>query len=792
MAVMISTTSKSVDELCSLLLRRIVIVFLILFTVSAAVFSGIFFSSMYNLEAVKKLDSYSPPVPSRVLDVKGKLIAEFFTEKREIVSFDLLPPALIDATLATEDEQFFTHYGFNFWRILKAAWLNIKEGRRAQGGSTITIQLAKNLFFSSEKTYKRKIMELWYAVQIEKQYTKKEILLFYFNQINFGHGCYGVKSAAEFLFNKPVEKLSLAECALLAGIPKSPTHFSPIRNQKRAMARHYTVMHSMVRAGFLTPTEARSLYFSFWQEFLQNIRRRQSTITDIQDNKAPYFIEYIRDRLEQMLGRHQLYKGGLIIHTALDSEIQASAQQKLWKTLNIQNNIYDRNMSRVRDVMEQNENEIQFILDIFNIEGIMLDEARYFKTVNRILNTDLKDQMQIISLLTGQDLLYNAVSGLQDAHVNEIDEKAEGSLIAIEPSTGYISAMVGGSGFSYENQFNHVFLAKRQIGSLIKPFIYAPAIDSKIITAASKIRDLPTMYGEDDGEGFYFPQNYSGFYRGKISVREALKKSINICAVDVLHQVGIENARQYGGRFFRVQTIRELIEKFPRDYTMALGSGSFSPFDVCLAFSVLANEGREVIPLTIRFITDSSGEIITNIESTVRNRNRQIIDPATAFIITSILSGVFKPGGTAFHPKLIEKFIHAFFSSGKTGTTSNWTDAWFAGYNRYLTTVVWVGYDNNRSLGRGRVGGQVAAPVWIDFNKEALADKAPLSFQKPNNVLIRKICAQSGYLSTPSCRNTLDEFFISGTEPRKFCDVHAEEYNEVINLYNILKKKKKK
>ncbi|MBL8995378.1 MAG: transglycosylase domain-containing protein, partial [Spirochaetia bacterium] len=480
-----------------------------------------------------------------------------------------------------------THYGFNPWRIIKAFFVDIITLRAEQGGSTITIQLSKLLFLDHKKSIKRKFFELWYAIQIERLYTKKEILWFYFNQVNYGHGCYGVEAASKFFFNKHARDLSVAECALLAGIPKSPTYYSPLRYPKQSMQRHRVVLAGLVHGKYLTSTEAFDHYEDFWIDFTSRIRSRESTVSDLEAPEAPYFVEYVRDRLEKIFDRNQLYKGGLVVYTTLNLDHQRAAEKYLKEKLDEQNKSYKETMGWVERQIDANVfDQVQAFASSFFIP---IDTARSkrLKKAEEILYDDIKEPLRSVALLLGQSDLFGALQNAPDSA--GLDEKVECAFISIEPGTGYITAMSGGSGFHYNNQFNHVFLAKRQIGSAVKPFIYAPALDKKIITPATLLADVPIAIGEGRSDELYTPNNYGGDYVGNILVRDALRRSINTCALRVLDMVTPETVREYAKKIFDIRTDAELYEKFPRNFTMGLGSGSFTPFDMVNAFGIFAN-----------------------------------------------------------------------------------------------------------------------------------------------------------------------------------------------------------
>lgn len=790
------TTKPTLDVPRALARLRLAIVLsLLFFALFAGIAGGFVAKALLNPGfVVRQLENYAPPVPTRILDVRGRVISSFYAEKREIIPFHEIPPALIQATLATEDEHFEGHYGFNPWRILKAAFVDVITLSKEQGGSTITLQLSKVLFLDHGKRFTRKIAELWYAIQIERLYTKKEILWFYFNQINYGHGCYGVEAAAQFYFRKHAHDLGTAECALLAGIPKSPVYFSPLRYPRNAIARHRLVLSNLVRKGLLTRPEAIALHEDFWLEFSSKTRVVNATVSEMERTEAPYFIEYVRDRLEKLFNRETLYKGGLTVYTTLNLDHQRAAEKYLKEKLEEQDRMRHWAMRPIREALD-NEAFDQVELHALAL-GLPVHTARTRRQnqVRDRLQNDAREPLKTMALLFGADRLHQVLEAgiaAADAEDNE-DEKAEGAFVSIDPSTGHITAMVGGTRFQYYNQFNRVLLARRQIGSAVKPFIYAPAIDKKLITAATPLSDAPIAFGgvragEDE---LYVPKNYDGDYKGTIPAREALRRSVNTCALLVLDKVGSETVREYAKKIFHIKTDKDLWEKFPNDVTMGLGTGAFTPMEMAQAFGVFANEGREIIPLSIRSVVGRGGEVITNFEKVVaREKRASIFSAATAFLMTDILSGVFDAGGTANRREL-DGYRLREVSSGKTGTTGNWTDAWFVGFHRYLVAAVWIGYDSNKSLGRGRTGGDLSAPVWINFMKEIYTNARPVEWKPPSDLVKVRVSRNSGKLESPNTIDGREEWFQRGTEPSEYDDSYGREVREKQHFIDLIRKKK--
>ena len=765
------------------MLAKLFKVFLFLFLFSFIGFSAFIIATLYDLKGITSLETYKPPIISKILDINGKLISEFYSERRKIVSLNEISPYMIQATLATEDKRFNNHYGVDLIRIIKALWVNINALKKEQGGSTITIQLSKLIFLNHEKTLARKIIELWYAFQIESQYSKEEILSFYFNQINYGHGAYGVEAAANFFFNKKAKELNLAEAALLAAIPKSPVYYSPIRYPDKAMQRHRVVLLAMVDNGYIKEEEAFASYKEFWVAFSKKTKNQQKLFNQESVNHAPYFTEYIRAKLEKDLKKKNIYEQGINIYTTLNLDHQKNAQKLLWEKLSQQNKINQFNEKNlIRNLRYSSIKSIALLGSVFNLQEIDFINA-YFK---KQAVGEYKHLVESLKTIFGNFNLKDLVETTyldpeENGKLNTIKKEVQGALISVNPQNGYITAMVGGSPFSFHNQFNRAIDIKRQIGSTLKPFIYALAIEKNILTASTLLNDSPLIFDE------YIPKNYDNLYQGKVLMRDALKKSVNVLAVETLDKIGIDEARERLFEIFRSISDKNQLEKFPKDLTLALGTGVFSPLDLATAYAVLANNGKSVVPKTIRYITDNNGEIIKNYQEEYNEfTEKQLIEEDTVFIIKNIIKEVFRPGGTAFLPDLLKNFQHKNTSFGKTGTTSNWKDAWFVGANAYLSTAVWVGYDDNRSLGRGRTGGKVSAPIWVQFKKEVLKNKKPIPFLKPLGIVSKSVCRSSGKLAGSDCPKHLvyREYYKNSLNPTKEDDSTDKQKQEEERFLN--------
>jgi len=586
-----------------------------------------------------------------VYDNNQKVIGMFSSGSRRILPYEDTHPLLIDALLLMEDRNFFSHRGFDLRGILGALLENIRTLSYARGGSTITQQLAKILFTDSAKTLRRKIYELFCTLEMERRFTKREILALYLNSIYFGHHNYGIENASEFYFQKDVFDLNVYEVALLLGIIPGPNRYSPLLHPDRAQRRQKIVLNTLIQNGRIEAKTVTNGLPQFWELFSSVERRPAVSLWSMEKNAAPYFIEYVRQELEKRLGAERVKQGGLKVYTTLDNEMNRAAERAL-------------------------------------TEGLSL-----------------------------QTLRTQEITG-------EVDQYVEGALIALDPHSGYILAMIGGRGFSFENQFNRAAFAKRQIGSAFKPFIFAAGIETLGLRPDSLFMDEPLEIEIESG--VWRPQNYNKKYYGRVSMEFALKKSLNSVAVQLLQQVGPENVISIIGGALDLSP-EEMEERFKLYPSMALGVYSFSPLEIARAYAIFTNHGEKVFPFAILRIEDERGEILFDNQREVRklrveydmDDNLKVITRDTADTVRNMLGEVVKKGGTAH-----QAFITAGLSldaCGKTGTTDNYTDAWFIGFTRDVIAAVWVGFDDPRyTLGKGQAGGVVAAPIWANFLSLAL------------------------------------------------------------------------
>jgi len=609
--------------------KIIVIVLIVFVVIITGAGLGFLTASIHTMPSLK--DEIRPAASSQIYDVNGKLISTVHSvENRLPVPISKIPKNLQNAFVAAEDARFYQHIGVDPRGILRAVWSNITDRGVSEGGSTITQQLAKNALLSQDRTLKRKIQEALLALQIERKYTKNEILELYLNEIYFGEGAYGVQSAAMVYFGKNVENLSLEECAMLAGIPKSPNYYSPLNNLKAATDRQGTVLDQMVKYEYIdtaTASKARNTKLKLMS---------RSPQSDNKTNTASYFIDYVIQNLIDKYGADALYKDGLKIYTSLDLDMQEAAEQAMQKL----------------------------------------------------------------------------PSGKNDA--NGI-KQPQGALIAIDPHTGHIKAMVGGRG---TDQFNRAVLAERQPGSAFKPFVYLAAIESGL-TPSSILEDSPVSYGN------WSPNNYDETFRGTVSLRTALENSLNVPTVKLANQVGVDKPLYYAQQM-GISTL--VLEGATNDRNLAMSLGGLTrgvtPLELASAYGVFANQGIYVTPTAIVKIVDRNGKVLEQYTP----REKAVINERSAYVLTDMLRGVIThgTGGGASIGRP---------AAGKTGTTSDYKDAWFVGFTPDLVAAVWIGNDNNGNLD-GITGGGTPATIWRAFMTKALADIPSRDFFRPNGVVL--------------------------------------------------------
>lgn len=766
---------------------KFVIVSLAIGSIIGGLIFGYIFSEVNNFSAMSDLKQFRPSVPSQLYDVNGILISELFKEKRDLVSFDELPRTTVNAFLATEDQDFYTHFGVNPMAIVRAMIKNIKAGEIVQGGSTITQQLAKRIFTEGEKTFARKATEAIIAMQIERKFSKEEILEMYFNQIYLGHGCYGISSASKLFFNKKVKYLTTGESSVLAALPSAPGRYSPLMNTHNAYEKNEDILSRMVDMKYLTEEQKVKIKREFWPYFIDLIKTEfptKTAYTKVED-LAPYFTAYIRQIVTSRFGRDAVYNEGLQIYTTLNLKRQQLAQHHMYKGLEEQdkvssevnkyfNSAFDRSMFSTYSTLRA----------VFSLPGVIVKRDIETRVRKRLVDS-ISEPMDALSLFADAPKVQNTVEEFRSTMALDVSSslKVEGALVTIEPSTGYISAMIGGSGFTVDNQLNRAVQARRQPGSSFKPFVYGAGIDSHIINAATAIPDAPLVNIDSQGDTWE-PGNYEGDYSGLVRIREALRKSINIVSIRIYDMVGPDRIISFASKMLKLPESR-----FNPNPSLALGTAEVTPFEMAGAYAIFANRGRDVIPFAIRYVLDRDGNEIVNIEEEVgniiamreKNGNIQVISPQVAYIMTDLMRDVVDRGTAS-----AMRFDYGFKNpaAGKTGTTSNWTDAWFCGFTPDLVTVLWMGYDKPYlSLGKHQSGGYVAVPIWSKYMKDVYKDMPRSNFgPMPAGIYKGGFCKYTGKYPSDKCE-VVGELMLKGTGANGVCDGNHYKMQSVIERY---------
>ena len=747
-----------------------------------------------SLPRVDTLADYRPPIITRIFSDDGTVIAELFEERRVVVPVSRIPKQLVQAFVAAEDSNFFKHKGIDIASILRAAIKNIEAGGIVQGGSTITQQVAKSLLLTPERKFKRKFKEAILAYRMENRLSKEEILYLYLNQIFLGHGAHGVQAAAENYFDKDVEELTLAECSMLAGLPKAPSRYSPYRHYERARDRQTYVLGRMVSEGFITRDEADQAK----EEELEIRPRINQHLAD-----AAYFTEQVRRYLEDTFGKELLYHGGLEVHTSMDLKMQLAAQTAV--QANLRNHDKRQGYRGPLAVLSTDE-ETEFLrqqAETFAEKPPRVDdviEAVISGAGKQSLHLRIAGQQGRISLKSAKwagppqlvkrtgTATGNATEGATrlplgakiQARIVEIPEKgpwqlileqqplAQGALLAMDQHTGQIKVMVGGYDF-HTSQFNRVLQARRLPGSAMKPLIYAAALD-KGYTPATVILDTPLIFKErlESGEiKEWKPKNYSKRFYGPVPMRTALAKSYNVITVKILEDIGVRYAANY---------VRKLGIESPlaEDLTLALGSSALTPMELARSYSVLANGGVRIVPTYIDKILDRDGKVIESNDPAdfpagpqagqklIGQSRSRVISVETAYLATNLMESVVQKG-TGWRARALKRP-----AAGKTGTTNNLKDAWFIGYVQQLLAVTWVGYDQERPLGKSETGSKAAAPAWVAFMAEAVKDLPVEQFPVPDRIEFRPIDPLTGLLAPEDSQDILIEAFAPGTAPVRY------------------------
>jgi penicillin-binding protein 1A len=757
-----------------------VLSFLLLATVAVGIVTGVAIASVENIFDIEQHHNQQSALPSQVLDRHGRLITEFFSdENRELVSIDELPSHLIYALITREDQTFFDHRGFSFRGTARAAW-NLLTNRYVSGGSTLTQQLAGHLFADrSEFSVYRKIRELWWALQLERHWTKYEILEAYLNRMWFGHGNYGVEAASQFFFGHSARELSVAESVMLVIQLANPSLYSPIRRPNEARNMQRIILQRMVELGYTTQEEVDLSMELYWSTY-DFSRANTSTAFFEREDRAPYFSEYVRFQLENriLLGSLNINTDGYVIHTTLDLDFQQEADRLMRSGIARANSVYRQNISNRSNYGDDLVPLIDLLALTFNLPELRVGDIKARERARQHYQENLVPVVDILSLMFMDDNQEGLRHAVRTSHARtEAASRrttVEGALIALENNTGHIVAMVGGRDFESRNQFNRATSALIEPGSAYKPLYYAAAINDRVITPATMIYDAPVVFRTAEGEA-YTPLNFRGEWSGPVLVRESLSHSMNIPSLKILDMVGFTSALNTSADLLGIR--RQDMEQrgLIRLYPVGLGVFQTSPVEMASAYATFANQGRRMEPLAVRYVEDRTGRVIEEPEADLRRRERQsggppqVISPQAAYVMTDMLRSTVTHGTLRYAASVAGGFDLPM--AGKTGTTQNWSSAWTVGYSPYYTTAVWLGFDRggNNSLGVNQTGAVTAGPIWSQFMKAIHRDVEPREFIRPDGLVEATVAARTGLLPPGEFTGrTVRELFIAGTQPTRF------------------------
>jgi penicillin-binding protein 1A len=698
---------------------RLVIGLLVLVSALVGATAGLLLVYSTDLPQVDQLEHYRPSSITELYDDQGRTVGSFALQRRVVAGYDDYPEVLRQALISIEDKDFYRHWGVNVWRIAGAAYRDIQSGGRVQGASTLTMQLARNLFLSPDRSFHRKIQEALLAVQIERRFTKPQIFTLYANQIYLGHGVYGFEAASQFYFSKPAKRLTIDEAALLAGLPKSPSYYSPITHPDHALKRRNLVINSMLEDGNITAEQAEAARD-------QPIRLE---VAHDPDSLAPYFVEEIRRYLESKYGSDQVHEGGLKVYTSLDMDLQRAANRAVFDGLAT----YERRhgwRGRRQSVLSgevtlanyqhpdwDSEPEVNgYVHALVTAATPISATIRFGRYSATLASADASwIHRRLPDILKPGDIAYVKIISLTSdgkARVSlEEDSGAQGALVAIDNATGEIKAMVGGRDFNL-SKFNRATQALRQVGSSFKPYVYTAAID-RGATPDDTILDAPVSFPMLSGPA-YEPHNYDEKFEGTITLRRALAQSRNIPALKLADSIGIKTVIDYAHRF-------GITSNIPPYLPVALGAVEVTPMEQTSAYSVFPSDGVHITPRYITRVTDYEGRTLEENFPDVKD----VVSARTARTMTAMLREV------VLHGTAIAASSMKYPLAGKTGTTNNFTDAWFVGFSPSVTCGVWIGYDEKKFLGAKETGSRAALPIWMEFMKVVLAGKEPGDFQPP-------------------------------------------------------------
>lgn len=768
---------------------------------------GLALSNTKFIKDNEQFTEFSTSLPTKLLDINGELITELASEeKREIISIRDLPQCMLDALITREDRLFYSHHGYSVKALFRAVFGKL-TGMSLGGGSTLTQQIAGTLFCDrTDMSIRRKLKELWWAIQMERRYTKDEILELYLNKIYFGGGTYGVSAASKYYFGHDATEITPAEAAILVIQLSNPAFYNPFEYPNRAMDRQKDVLNTMVSAGYISKEQADESFDDYWADF--DYTRTATAAVFNHDDNAPWFSEYVRRELGNLIyGTEDIYSSGFTVNTTLNLKNQAVAQDVMDRYIRYANRTYQRSTGeRTNQAFSVYAPMTELLALTFNLNSLKVSEQRNEAISKAAYTNQLNPVMDVMSLMFGIDSLKLGIvnKANQQAKVKVSKTTIEGTMIALENDTGYITSLVGGSKFDSENQFIRAVQAKIQPGSSFKPLYYSAAIDSRNFTPTTIISDTPVVFHTADGKP-YIPQNFRGEWKGDVELWYALAHSMNIPSLKILDGIGFEAGINRAIALLGIPKEEVPYRGFVPGYPIGLGVCSVKPIELARAYSVFASGGKEVTPIAIRSVEDKNGNIILNPEKEVRTSlqakgsSAQVITPQTAYVMTQLLQNTVRSGslagpssnGTKFRYKDAKGRQYQIPAAGKTGTTQNWADAWAVGFTPYYTSVFWFGFDKpGQSLGLQLTGSTLSGYPWADYMKKVHNGLPMKEFSKPaTGVIEATVCSVSGGILTPECGNhKVTAWYLEGTQPTQVCSVHSTaNSSRTIGIYRLEK-----
>lgn len=789
--------------------RTALFIFLLLSVYVFGTVLGAYKAVLQNLPSISRLEEFEPNIITYIFSDEGEVVGEYAKEKRIVVSYEEIPEVLINAIIATEDPRFYKHKGIDFLGILRAVKEDIKlllTPRKLHGGSTISQQLIRRLLLHRKQTVRRKLKEVLLALQIEKRYSKREILALYCNQFDLGHGACGVEAASRLYFDKKVSELNLEEAALITGIFRGPYYYSPYREPELTLRRRNHVLNRMIEEGYITKEEGEEAKMA-----PMNVLPLHRGDSDF----AAYFNEEVRRYLEENYGADALYNEGLKVYTTINPTYQKYAEEALRNGLRVldkrqgwrkdKRNLSEQGIENLEELEKPFKDEESgetmlsswlkpYLEENEIIEAVVLSVERREAKVKvkeytgRLTNKDIawtkSKGNNLKNLIREGDVIHVKIKKIDEEKKEllvSLDQEPilEGAFLAVEPQTGQIKAMVGGFDFK-RLKFNQATQALRQPGSVIKPIIYTAALENGY-TPATRIVDEPTEFIDKWSGEPWSPRNYDQKYKGTVTLRIGLEESRNIVTAKLLDYISPQTGVDYCRKFGITSPVYPYL-------SLSLGTFEMKLIELVSAFTTFPNKGIRITPYFITRIEDKDGNILEE----CKVESEEVISPQIAYIMTSLLRGVVQRG-TGWRAATLEKPL-----GGKTGTTDEHSDAWFIGFSPSLCAGVWVGHEKEKKTIGDRQSGAVAAqPIWVEFFRRIIEDEKRIAeetgeepikeeFEIPSNLTFVTIDYKTGLIATPFCLFTMKEVFIPGSEPKKFCS--HEAHMLILDYYSALKK----